>query len=202
MMGDWLEKELEDYIVAHPRELCEQAIMYFKENVTVLGRQVRCQFGIIDVLLWVQSDVKSYVLVVECKAKHEKGLVVEQVSRYLKAVEYANIYSDLSGDAWPDFGTDEIGWAHLIELEAYPLIVAPSFDRKFIDTYQGMLATAEKVGDRFVFGRVNGDYPDCQGQLNDILEPVIKRAQNDAKARKITEGFRRGFPATYRYSAN
>lgn len=202
MANEWLEKELEDYIVANPRELCAAAFRYFDQQVTVLGRQVRCQYGIIDVLMWLHSDTVSHVLVVECKAKHERGLAVEQVGRYQSAIEYAGIYSGLPNDAWPQYGTDYHGWAHHIEIHSCPIIVAPSFDDKLITTFHGSLVTAQKVDSGFVLEGVGGPYPDDQGQLNDVLAPVIKRAQIDAKAKHITESLQNGFPHIYRYGAN
>ncbi len=202
MANEWLEKELEDYIVAHPRELCAASFPYFKEQVSVLGRQVRCQYGIIDVLLWLYTDTTSIVLVVECKAKHEKGLVVEQVKRYQAAIECADIYRGLPDDAWSQYGTDYLGWAQHIEIQAHPIIVAPSFDAKFVATFQGTLVVAQKIIDRFEFEEVHGPYPDDQGELNDALAPVIRRAQIDAKAKYITQSLRDGFPSTYQYGVN
>lgn len=202
MANEWLERELEDYIVEHPRELCASAFQYFNEQATVLGRQVRCQYGIIDVLIWLHSDTTSQVLVIECKAKHERGLAVEQVKRYQAAIEWADIYSGLPRDAWPEFGTSNHGWARYIEIYTHPVIVAPSFDEKLLATFHGTLVTAQKVGNSFDFRCVGDSYPDNQGQLNDALAPVIKRAQIDAKAKHITESLRNGFPSIYRYGSN
>lgn len=202
MANEWLERELEDYIVEHPYELCSKSFPYFKEQVSVLGRQVRCQYGIIDILLWMYSDTTSMVLVVECKAKHEKGLVVEQVKRYQAAIEYADTYRGLSDDAWPQYGTEYHGWAQHIEIQTHPIIVAPSFDTKFVSTFQGTLVAAQKINDGFEFQEVHGPYPSDQGQLNDALAPVIKRAQIDAKAKHITQSLRDGFPSIYRYGVN
>jgi hypothetical protein len=202
-MGEWLERELEDYIVAHPRELCATAFMYFTEDVSVLGRQVRCQYGIIDVLLWVHSETVSHVLVVECKAVHEKGLAVEQVTRYQSAIEFAGIYDNLPSDAFPEYGTNNHGWAHHIEIVTHPVLVAPSFDKKLVSTFHGSLVTAQKIDGGFSLASSGGRlYTDGQGQLNDALAPVIRRAQTDAKAKHITEALRNGFPSGYRYSAN
>ena len=151
MANDWLERELEDYIVANSREFCGAIFPIDMYEISLLGRQVRCQFGIIDVLFWVRNVRFSYVVVVECKAKHEKGLAVEQVSRYQSAIQGANIYDDTPSEAWPIFGTDYHGWARYIDLETLPVIVAPSFDNKLIPAFSGALITANKPSNGFSF---------------------------------------------------
>jgi len=202
MANEWLEKELEDYIVDNPLAFGTVALIYPRYEVSVLGRQVRCQHGIIDVLLWARNDTESYVLVVECKAKHEKGLAVEQVSRYRDAIVNAGIYAGTPPDAWPTRDGQYRGWAQYIELNVAPVIVAPSFDSKLVATYSGTLVTAHKVPDGFKFNRQEGECPGWQGELDSVLTPAIRRAQIDAKARYITEGFQDGMQAWFKYSAN
>lgn len=202
-MNEWLEKELEDYVVAHPQELCAKAFQYFHHDVSVLGRQVRCQFGIIDVLLWMRDENASYVLIVECKAKHEKGLAVEQTTRYQQAVSYAGIYDDLPSDAWPTLDEDNDGWGQYIDIQTVPIIVAPSFDRKLAATYHGTLITAQKVGDKFIFDYASGNTcPSVQNELDAALAPVIYRARTSARAQHISRRLKNGLSVIPQYYDN
>ena len=195
MTNEWLEKELEDYIAADPVRFCEVMYPPGLFEISLLGRQVRCQFGIIDVLLWVRNVRFSYVVIVECKAKYEKGLAVEQVTRYQSAVETTDIYSNTPSDAWPIYGTDYHGWARYIELETVPVIVAPSFDEKLLPAFSGALITAQKTPAGFVLERVGGrPYPDQPDQLNLALAPAIRRAHIDAKSREMLDALRSGIP--------
>lgn len=190
-MIDWLEKELEDYVVANPQEFEPLIFGSNTYTVSVLGRQVRCQYGIIDALLWARNEKFSFVLVVECKAKHEKGLAVEQVSRYIAAVEDADMYEGLPDDAFPNWKTGCRGWMQHITIKTLPVIVAPSFSDQLLATYTGILIAAEKVGDKFILNRKDGHIrPPKQEQLDAALFPVIQRAQADAKGRAISESFK------------
>lgn len=203
MANEWLEKELEDYIVANQREFCGAIYPVDMFEISLLGRQVHCQFGIIDLLFWVRNVRFSYAVVVECKAKHEKGYAVEQVTRYESAIRGADIYDDTPSDAWPIFGTDYHGWARYIDIETLPVIVAPSFDEKLIPAFRGALVVAKHTGSGFAFERIGGaPAPEGQDQLNQVLRPVIKRAHIDAKAHDLLESLKGGTPRLYPYSTN
>lgn len=189
-MNDWLEKELEDYIVANPYDI-EELIFGKHFDISVLGRQVRCQYGIIDVLMWAHNENFSYVLVVECKAKHEKGLAVEQVSRYRAAIDDARTYDNLPDDAFPDWRTGYIGWMHHVSIETIPVLIAPSFSDQLTATYTGVLIAAQQTDSGFALTRKDHNVrPPTQEQLDTVLAPVIRRAHADAKARFISESFK------------
>lgn len=189
-MTPWLEKELEDYIVENPRAL-GKLIFGIDIEISTLGRQVRCQYGIIDALIWGRNENFSTVVVVECKAKHEKGWAVEQVSRYIAAINDARIYDDLPDDAFPDWGNEYHGWMRHIEIRTIPAIVAPSFNPKLMATYTGILISAQQTDTGFAFTREDGNIrPPAQKQLDLALLPVILRARIDAKARSVSESFK------------
>jgi hypothetical protein len=186
-MNEWLEKELEDYIAQNPLEL-ERLIFGGNYEISVLGRQVHCQSGIIDVLMWARNWRFSYVLVVECKAKHEKGLAVEQVARYVAAVEDASLYDNLPEDAIPNQTKGRAGWMQHIKLNTIPVIVAPSFDSTLTATYAGVLLSAIRTTDGFALGRKDNLLRQpTQDKLDAILAPVIRRAHADAKAQSIKD---------------
>jgi Holliday junction resolvase-like predicted endonuclease len=202
-MGEWLEKELEDYIVAHPAELNALIFRSAGYEFTYLGRQVRCQYGIIDALFWARNDYFSYVMVVECKAKHEKGSAVEQLTRYQKAISHADIYNDAPDDAWPINAPDGRGWAWRIELKTIPVLIAPTFSPHLETTFEGVLITAERTQAGFKLTRlVDRLNYDGQEHLNSALFPVIKRAQIDAKTKHIQDSLGQCTPLLYEYSAN
>ena len=71
------EKQLEDFVCEHPEYT-------FWEGVEIIGRQVRVEHGIIDVLAW---DYR--VLVVELKARKLKEEDIGQVLRYTYDVKEA-----------------------------------------------------------------------------------------------------------------
>lgn len=203
-MTPWLEKSLEDYIVAHPDKLSEQIFQTPNDyEFSFLGRQVRCVYGIIDALFWARSEQFSYVVVVECKAKHERGLAVEQLTRYQGAISHARVYDNAPDDAWPIFAEDGRGWAWRIKLQTIPVIVAPSFSNHLLSTFEGVLITAEYKAGEFELTRLL-DRLDTYGQedLDDTLAPVIKRAQIDAKSEHIKDKLGRCAPSLYRYLAN
>jgi len=168
-MNDWLEKRLEDYIVANPRTVSEQILDYDDDyEVSTLGRQVRCQYGIIDVLLWVHGPEHNLLLVVECKAKHERGLAIEQVERYIASVQSIARIQD-------------------VRLGAIPVIVAPSFDKRIVSTYDGILIAAQQIDNGFNLKRAFEWKPSSNDHLISVLGPVIQRAQRDAAAREIRD---------------
>ena len=188
---DWLEKVLEDHIAANPHEL-GGVIFGSDYEISLLGRQVPCQYGIIDVLLWARNENFSYVLVVECKANHEKGLAVEQVSRYAAAVEDADMYDGLPEDAFPNQRQNRRGWMQHIEIRTIPIIVAPSFSNQLQTTYGGVLIEAKQTEGIFFFERKDGLVrPPTQRRLDAVLSPVIQRSHADAKAKSISKAFTR-----------
>jgi len=176
-MTTWLEKELEDYIVANPESL-RHALYYGtdpEEQIEVLGRQVRCDAGIIDILIWVHSPHHHFVWVVECKAVHETGRVVEQVQRYVDAVKHADYeYEYYDG-----------------ELHVAPLIIAPSFGKQFAETYNHRLVAARKTTNGFELSVANDYRKNGNRQLLDALRPALERASLDAKVEEIKSRLRR-----------
>jgi hypothetical protein len=177
-MNNWLEKELEDYIVANPDSL--RHLLYYgaddkEERIDVLGRQVRCDAGIIDILLWVHSPYHHFVWVVECKAVHETGRVVEQVQRYVDAVKHAEYEFEYFDG----------------ELYVSPLIIAPSFSKQFAETYNHKLVKAQKTDYGFELSTANDYRKQGNSHLLDVLRPAIERSSLDAKTEEIKSKLRR-----------
>jgi len=171
-MNDWLEKRLEDYIVANPRTISEQILDDDDDyEISTLGRQVRCQYGIIDVLLWVHGPEHNLLLVVECKAKHERGLAIEQVERYIASVESIARIQD-------------------VRIGAIPVIVAPSFDKRLVSTYEGILIAAQQINNGFSLKRAFEWKRSSNDHLASVLEPVVQRAHRDAMAKDIRDAMR------------
>lgn len=116
---NWKEKDLEDFLEINPGA----AILPFGNNdhswqYETIGRQVKCDNGIIDLLVraWVDNGitVRNHIYVYELKKVEAKRQDREQVNRYVKSVKSAmhsvaqsgaNFYRDLRivndfCDAW------------------------------------------------------------------------------------------------------
>jgi len=140
MTRSWLEKELEDAIAHNPTILFGGS----GESIRLLGRQVRCRTGIID-LLFSQG---ATLLIVETKAVKATEKTIGQVARYREAIKEA------TDEALNTYATqrqkENLLWPGKIEKpEPICLVVAPAFDQDAINALatMGHAIVAEKVED-------------------------------------------------------
>lgn len=94
--GTMLERQLEDYICAHPEVLHRDE----RESIEILGRQIRVPHGIIDLLVWRNSSWLGRTLhglyLIELKRPRVKEKHVIQLLRY--RADLMRILRDMT---WP-----------------------------------------------------------------------------------------------------
>lgn len=193
MMLKWKEKELEDFIEANPLVLFP---IYFEGShehleVVVLGRQIRCRYGIIDLLIgsyWRHQDIPMFtVTVVELKAVTANQRTVEQVLRYMSAIEQINYYKFVPRDDFMDYA-HEI--EHFVTVES--MIVAPKFDESITWYPSRIEATKTASGFDFDFDRrvrgIRNDNNDLELAMNSIIEAATHSAKMRFVSKKIELG--------------
>lgn len=143
---DFKERELENYIVANLKTFTAQASDFWPLDdldVTLLGRQVPCKYGIIDLLI----QVGAMLWVVELKAVRADQKCVGQLRRYERAIAELNPYEVLD-----TAGEMEI-YANSVEPITATVLVAPSFTPDAMCAVDWAIVT-EKRDDAFVFKSV------------------------------------------------
>lgn len=115
MTRQWLEKELEDWIVGNFDSFAESAGIH---PATLLGSQIPVAGGRLDVLGF--SEHSSTVYVIECKAVRAGERELGQVLRYKDAIDYTfDIYRHVSKETFWNI------WKHF-NWTVIPVLVAPS----------------------------------------------------------------------------
>lgn len=126
----WHERELEDFIAAHPNVLAPFGI--FGDDIVVLGRQVPTHVGVLDLLCLVDKTI----CVVEIKAKQATARDVDQVMRYAGYLK-RHLFNFMVEANWQLEDTTErevrIAWemGRMVRDENFmpvqPMVVAPGF---------------------------------------------------------------------------
>lgn len=160
-MTPWLEKDLEDYVVSHLNDVF--GLIIDNPHVTLLGRQVRCRYGIIDLLAYQDSTL----FIVELKAVKADDNTAGQLQRYCRAIQHAPL---------PDRFSLEF-------LDLYPVLydfpisliaIAPAFTDKAAYGVDFCIKT-ERIVDGFSFERAvwpKGD-KEANKALTTILNPYF-----------------------------
>lgn len=119
---EWQEKELEDYVASNPPELIG---LLSCSTLELMGRQVKCHTGIIDLMF--ASGLGLYIVEVKAVCADEKA--VGQVVRYVEAIKMAT-----EKTFWKYVPSPE-DKAHLIDeiFPPVPVIIAPSFTQAAVD---------------------------------------------------------------------
>lgn len=157
-MNGWLEKELEDYAIANAPELFRY--ITGEPYVNVLGRQVRCPFGIIDLLAYQGLNL----FIVEFKAVCADDKTAGQLFRYRQA---------LSGLSLPDDYTLEMMDACplLMDIPISLVAVAPSFTNSAMRGID-VCITAKKNQNGFAFERAK--WPEYDKKSIDPLRELLR----------------------------
>lgn len=122
-MGTFKESELERYLLLHPNEL--QAALFEQYNpdepIKILGSQIRCPTGRIDMLAYW----KRTLFVIELKARQATERTVGQVYRYVLPTRFyaERVAIDKLFDM---FGMDALAYPN-IEPLARAVVIAPTF---------------------------------------------------------------------------
>lgn len=139
---DWKEKELEDYVAAHPDELRdvlgEHLIRQHNASAypfNVLGTQIPCDYGVIDMICtWIDT-----IYVVEFKAVRADEKAMGQAMRYVHYLECMFCPELYLQKFYPQIKS-EIKW------KVTPVLVAPSFARSLNNCHTPLI-TAEREDD-------------------------------------------------------
>lgn len=198
MANEWRERELEDYVVADIGRFLGSLrvggdISAFE--VGIIGRQVKCRYGVIDLLVYstrIDTPMPFFtVSLLEFKSVQADKKTVEQVMRYMTAIEQIGIY-----DAVPD--DDFFDYAHMVDSYIYfeSMIVAPSFSEAIKWYPNRVLATYNGSGFDFAFDKgIKGTRRD-NDELQTALMPIIKRATQSARQWHLTQRLQDGMNST------
>jgi hypothetical protein len=161
MTNGWLEKELETYAVTHMGELFQPIIGDLP--VKILGCQVRCMFGIIDLLAYQGVNL----FIVEFKAVTADEKTTGQLHRYKQAICNLSL---------PDGYTREMMDAcpMLLDFPISLVAVAPAFTDSAMRGIDVCISARKQV-DRFTFERAKwpGYDRDSADSINELLRPYL-----------------------------
>lgn len=172
-MADFTEKQLEDWLVTNWRAEHNRALFPHlpkqARDVELIGRQVHCQYGIIDLLAFVGRTF----LVVELKAEQADERVVEQVTRYQRAIEDAALTAEF--DVSLGMG---LGYPSGQATVTAPVVIAPSFTKKALRTLNviGSPVIASFDGHSFSFSSPDVQLKQSTTRLQDTLRPYVASA--------------------------
>lgn len=126
MTREWYESELEDWVWGNLESIAEQCLIpdlfsyAYTHPILRLGRQVRCQTGIIDIL----ASCFTGVFAIELKATKAGTKELGQVTRYAENIEKALCGPSIS-KVLPNCG--DYYYLHS-DVIVYKVLIAPSFD--------------------------------------------------------------------------
>jgi hypothetical protein len=191
-MSDWKEKELEDYIVANPFELfADYEIVPLSLQIRLLGRQVRCKYGIIDLLYCLSSaeEWRAYphIYILELKAVQADKKTVEQMERYKAAVNDIDLYKYVPPG-------DFLHYAHMIDnfMTINTMIVAPSFHESIRWFEIQKLTDRTDAGFTFRKAESSPDGWASNDELEAAMVPALKMATRKSKFWFVSSRMRAG----------
>jgi hypothetical protein len=185
MAKNWKESDLEQYTVNNLDKLKSCLFSSSKIEMNLIGTQIKCTFGRIDMLAWAERSL----MVIEFKAVHAGEKELGQVMRYSTLIESViDVYQHMS-DVSFNFSSD-------VPYKVYPVIVAPSFDKKISASNCILIqATPIEMWDGIVFNfdgyEPNSDADflygndDLKGKLVDFERYVAGLAIGDTMRRTI-----------------
>jgi hypothetical protein len=182
MNREWLEKSLEKYVLSNMDELSKAIYAGTPQKITLLGSQIKCRYGIMDILCHDQFNV----YVVECKAVEADESVVGQAMRYCNSLEYVlNPYFHLP-DALLESSAEHVNY-HIGSI-----IIAPSFCKKLRGSNCILIQATHKGDGQFSLERyapeMNGfDDTDLEEMLIPFAQMIADRAVADLRKRKLEE---------------
>ena len=180
-MADFTEKQLEDWLVDNwDAEHGKALFPYYpsiRKGVELIGRQVHCQHGIIDLLAFTE---RSFIIV-ELKAVIADEKVVEQVIRYQRSIEEAALATEF--DVSLGMG---LGYPSGEATDTTSVVIAPGFTRKALKTLGliGMPVIASFDGCNFSFSMADIQRGKSMDGLRHMLRPYIASAIGREMGRK------------------
>jgi Holliday junction resolvase-like predicted endonuclease len=157
------EKHLEDYAVAHIDDVfaCVDKDM----RVTIIGQQVPCRHGIIDLLAYYRGQL----LVIEFKAVQADDKVAGQLERYKRAIQFLTV---------PDFITLDImrSYPNLFDNMIATVAIAPSFTTQALRAVDHCILSS-RSGNEYTFEKA--PYTREPKGTNDKLKEVLRPFYRD-----------------------
>jgi hypothetical protein len=152
------EKHLEDYAVAHINDVF--ACVDKEMRVTIIGQQVPCRHGIIDLLAYYRGQL----LVIEFKAVQADDKVAGQLERYKRAIRFLTL---------PEFITPEImlRYPDLFENMIATVAIAPTFTTQALRSVDHCII-ASRSGNEYTFEKA--PYTREPKGTNDRLKEVLR----------------------------
>lgn len=204
MGNEWLERELEEFVAADLYRFFGG--MRSGSNIKdwelgIVGRQLRCRFGIIDLLVYsVHRDIPIPVYtitIVEFKAVQAEKKVVEQVMRYKAALDEIDIYEAVPSESFYDY-------AHMIDSYFFveTMIVAPSFSDATKWYPNRVIANRNENGFDFSFDEGAKGTRHDNRELQTALRPLIVRATESARQWHLSQQLQRGLDSTSTHTEN
>lgn len=177
MANEWLERELEDFIVANPHTIggLTHEVSVNNMDFVYLGRQIKCTVGIIDLLFHASRTL----FVVELKAVRATGKDLGQVLRYANYIS-DHLYNFVHYGRPSQFNSMIHQFVHSNIVSITPVLVAPSFESMAaslttVHTYQ-----ATKVADSFSIEAVWAHSPSFDdSELHQALAPFALLIQKE-----------------------
>lgn len=172
-MADFTEKQLEDWLTENwATEHSKALFPYMPESlrpVELVGRQVRCKSGTIDLLAF---SLRTF-LVIELKSTTADERVIEQVMRYQHAVERAAMAAefDISLSMGMGYPSGEATMTSLV-------VIAPRFTAKALNTLYviGSPVIVSFDGHEFAFSVPGVEIAQPSAKLREVLRPYVASA--------------------------
>lgn len=173
-MREWLEKELEKYIIENPNDLRDALAQYRTLPADanecpfrVLGTQIHCDFGKIDMLCtWI-----DILYVVEFKAITADEKALGQVMRYVHYIETSFSPHLYLAHHYPAFKNDRLEW------KIEPVLIAPGFSRSILNCHCPLITSEQNDDNSFsLFMDIDNyelspRYEENLHAINDLLKP-------------------------------
>lgn len=187
MANEWREKELEDYIVANPQAIGQHLHMVSvnKAELVYLGRQVKCEVGIIDLLFHANWTI----YVVELKAVRATAKELGQVLRYADYIQ-ENLYDFVHVDKATYFNALIHRFVYSNIITVVPVLVATDFDTMAASLIHVHTLKATKTNSGFVIDGIWANNPTYNDQdlyralapyAEYIRQQVLDKARFDAE---------------------
>lgn len=162
MTNQWQESDLERFVLG---DLTGLATVLSASNLELLGTQVKCKFGRIDMLCYEALTV----YVVEFKAVRASESTVGQVIRYASAVRQVNPYPYLPDEDWAYRDNP---------VHVTTVIVAPSFDKNVLASVDHPIVATRNPDGEFVLEWADISVVEqVDLTLEDAMQPYLKNLE-------------------------
>lgn len=177
MANEWLERELEDFIVANPNMIGQltHETGVNKAPFVYLGRQIKCTVGIIDLLFHASRTI----FVVELKAVRATAKDLGQALRYSNYIR-ENLYDFVHHGRPSHFNALIHRFVYSDLVSVTPILIAPSYDAMAASLTHVLTLRATKTPNGFsIEGTWEHNPAFDDQQLRDALAPYAKLVQQE-----------------------